>query len=694
VETAAVPERLGEFAIEGVLGQGGSGTVYAASWGPRKVALKVLSASLVSTERERAQWVTEAKRLQAIAHASVVKVFTVGTLADGRPYLAMERLVGDTLAGVLGKGPLPLADALALLGELCGAVDALHAQGLIHRDLKPENVFVVSGEEGAATARHAVLLDFGIAKDLDAPASTTTQEGNVRGTPAYMAPERFFGQPAGVATDIYELALVLYAMLAARLPWDNATDPEARLAPTPLTEYVAVPPALDVELRRALSTRAQNRPASAGALYAAIRATVASGGSNPLETARMRPAKQSGEQLALANTVGVEPQPTPLAWAPTQAAPATTSQSRRRSRVAIFAAGVVAIAALGAGALWRSSRGSAHVAAGASTRSNDGGATTPHAVGSANGLIATGTSGSSAAPDPWSTPSTPTVKAPPLVAPAASSAVLHAEARAAIHHLPADTQFILSAQIGELRSQRAIADVLTRLGADPRLQMLLAIAPPCIRAIASDADWIVFGSPSMNAAGNHGTMILRGRWARSDLEQCFASTGEVSEASPDHLVYHLSGAAWIDFVDDHTLYATLDDHATVATVHARASKPGTLPAHVEQLLASVPAASSFAVVASGEGNDHWADLMAIPDASDVLGHLIVDADGAGVDAAVDTHAELSAKGVEGRVRPQIDEVFHGASAGLGKLEVVRTRSTVRVRGHLSAMMLGLLLSGL
>ena len=205
--TTNPPASLGEFRIHAVLGQGGSGIVYDASWGPRRVALKVLHTALVGTGKDRAQFLGEAQRLQQIGHPSVVKVLAVGELPDGRPYLAMERLEGETLATLIARGRLALDRALHLFGELCSAVTALHEQGLVHRDLKPENVFVVA-------ERHAVLLDFGIAKDLAAPASTTTQEGNVRGTPAYMAPERFFGQSAGLATDVYELALVLYAMLA------------------------------------------------------------------------------------------------------------------------------------------------------------------------------------------------------------------------------------------------------------------------------------------------------------------------------------------------------------------------------------------------------------------------------------------------------------------------------------------------
>ncbi|HEY5945050.1 MAG TPA: serine/threonine-protein kinase, partial [Kofleriaceae bacterium] len=151
-----------------MLGEGGSGVVYDATWGPRRVALKVLHGSLVGTGKERAQFLTEAQRLQQIMHPSVVKVLAVGQLPDGRPYLAMERLEGETLASVIARGALTPARALEMFGDLCSAVHALHEQGLVHRDLKPENVFVVAD-------RHAVLLDFGIAKDLDAPASTTTQ---------------------------------------------------------------------------------------------------------------------------------------------------------------------------------------------------------------------------------------------------------------------------------------------------------------------------------------------------------------------------------------------------------------------------------------------------------------------------------------------------------------------------------------
>src|SRR5258708_9420723 len=111
MEAVRLPSTLGEFVIVGVLGRGGSGIVYDATWGPRRVALKVLDAS-AATDKECAQFLAEAVRLQRIAHAHVVKVLATGQLPDGRPYLAMERLDGETLASVLARGALPLARAL------------------------------------------------------------------------------------------------------------------------------------------------------------------------------------------------------------------------------------------------------------------------------------------------------------------------------------------------------------------------------------------------------------------------------------------------------------------------------------------------------------------------------------------------------------------------------------------------------
>jgi serine/threonine protein kinase len=659
----ALPATLGEFRIDAVLGQGGSGIVYDARWGPRRVALKVLHANLVGTGKERSQFLAEAQRLQQIGHPSVVKVLTTGQLPDERPYLAMEHLEGETLATLITKGALPLGRALALFSELCGAVTALHEQGLVHRDLKPENVFVVGGE-------HAVLLDFGIAKDLGAPASTTTQEGNVRGTPAYMAPERFFGQPAGIATDIYELALVLYAMLAGRLPWNEVADPEARLSPRPLVELAPVPETLDVEIRRALSTRAQNRPPSASALHAAVSAA-ATGASTAepeaAETARMR----SGEVDARAR---VPEQPTPLAWAPTLAAPSSTTK-RTVKRWPWVAGSVAVIAASGT---------FAYVRLGAKPAPAMAVAPQTHAI------VSDSNEGVSGA-DPWATRPEPPPKSLPLAEQKLAPAKYRAETVAAIQHLPDDTRVVFTAQIDELRAQSATDDMLDKLAKDPRVTALFGDLPPCVKAMISETEWIAFGAPTLDSS-EKGTLVMRGRWRRKDVEACLTDAVKPHVAADGAKLYRLGDTGWIDFLDDHTAYATIRPdleaeavHAMVARAGSGANAAGPVP-HVRELLAKLPVERSIAFVIDGKAKVDWQALLKIPNTSDVYGWVRLDATTAALDVAADTHDEAAAKAAQALIEPQIKGLFD-AGLDTGKVVVARDKTTVHVKGTLSAAML-------
>jgi serine/threonine-protein kinase len=264
----SLPAALGSFAIEGVLGEGGSAVVYAARLGELAVALKVPKDDGELSDREAERFLEEARMLARVRHGSVVEVLDSGRLPDGRPYLAMRRYEGETLAEHLAReGALPLDRALVLFAELTDATSSLHAAGLLHRDIKPENVFLID------RGRSVKLLDFGIAKDRDAPASTTTQAGIARGTPATMAPERFFGAAATELTDVYELAVVLYAMLVGRLPWPDATNVNARLNPlSPIESGARVPEALSSAIMRALSTRPERRPRSVAELWAQVSA--------------------------------------------------------------------------------------------------------------------------------------------------------------------------------------------------------------------------------------------------------------------------------------------------------------------------------------------------------------------------------------------------------------------------------------
>ncbi len=264
------PETLGSFAIEHELGRGGSGVVYAARMGVAEVALKVLRHDEAPTAKERERFLAEARNLARVTHPGVVRVVSVGELPDGRPFLAMERLRGATLAERLLMQRLSVERALLLFEQLAGAVSALHAVGLIHRDIKPENIMLASAV--SAGGERLVLLDFGIARGIDDAASTTTQAGLQRGTPAYMAPERFFGARATVASDVYETAVVLYAMLTGELPWKDPRNPRDRMNPRPPAALgVLLPAGLEAALMHALGPEPEHRPQDIDALVSGVR---------------------------------------------------------------------------------------------------------------------------------------------------------------------------------------------------------------------------------------------------------------------------------------------------------------------------------------------------------------------------------------------------------------------------------------
>jgi predicted Ser/Thr protein kinase len=661
LDPAPQPTVLGEFRVHSVLGEGGSGVVYDASWGPRRVALKVLHGSLVGTGKERAQFLTEAQRLQQIMHPSVVKVLAVGQLPDGRPYLAMERLEGETLASVIARGALPPARALEMFGDLCAAVQALHDQALVHRDLKPENVFVVAD-------RHAVLLDFGIAKDLDAPASTTTQEGNVRGTPAYMAPERFFGQAAGIATDVYELALVLYAMLAGRLPWDDVADPEARLQPRSLCELAPVSEALDVEIRRALSTRVQNRPPSAMSLLDGVRAAAGESGAEPepAETARLRSGAHAN--VAGAGEPGRAPtvQSTSLGTAPTLAAP--TKKTRVRWPLLAIGAAAIAIAAVAIMFALKSSPAPAPVRESVVTQVADAQQLDEH--------------------DPWGARPEEPQKAFALVEDKLAPAKYRAEAAAAVQKLAQDTRLVFSVQIGEMRAVSATRDLLDTITRHPKVASLSLILPPCVKGIVGDAEWMVFGAPGLEKS-DAGTLILRGRWRRSDVEACFADTVKTHVSADGGKLFRIGDFGWLDFIDDHTAYVTLNSKLDAEAVHKLVTKGAGPVTKVKKTFAALPAARTISIVVDGASQDDWS-MLSLPKGTDVFGWMRVEPSGLVLDLAADPHNDAAATAAQRRVKPQLDSLFENTNPEtVGRLEVVRQQTAVHLRGNMTALMLGI-----
>lgn len=207
------------------LGAGGIGEVWCAEHVGigKRVAIKFLQSSLARQPRVRRRFLREARLAASVRHPSVVDMFDVGELGDGRVYLAMELIEGRTIAEVVAReGPFAWPRAREVLAELAAALAHAHACGVIHRDIKPSNVMLVDArEDGSGRCK---LIDFGLARGEGAGASVeVTTSGAVMGSPAYMSPEQFRGARVDVRSDIYGFGCLAHFVLTGRPPFDGAT---------------------------------------------------------------------------------------------------------------------------------------------------------------------------------------------------------------------------------------------------------------------------------------------------------------------------------------------------------------------------------------------------------------------------------------------------------------------------------------
>ena len=212
-----------KYEIERRIGAGGMGVVYFArheSLGT-PAAIKTLNVQSLQDPVAQERFLREAQALARVQDEGLVHIQSIGTLPDGRPYILMEFLDGQTLATYLANaegGRLSVEQALRFTKQIATTLGTLHAHRIVHRDIKPANIMLV--EDPVVPGRlRTKLLDFGIAKLLEANSDLTRNANQIPGTPAYMAPECCEGKPADGKADVYSLGCVLYQMLCGRTPY-------------------------------------------------------------------------------------------------------------------------------------------------------------------------------------------------------------------------------------------------------------------------------------------------------------------------------------------------------------------------------------------------------------------------------------------------------------------------------------------
>jgi hypothetical protein len=270
---------FGKYNIISLLGKGGMGEVYEAydTDKKRSVALKILADGLSNDATFRARFQRESHAAAILQEPHVIPIHDWGEI-DGRLYIDMRLVHGQSLDELVAKGPLQPSRAVAIISQVGAALDAAHAAGLLHRDIKPHNIIVTQAD-------FAYLVDFGIAETGGDARLTNT--GAPIGTLNYMAPERFTAQKATPAVDVYALACVLYESLTGDSPFDRDSLENliaAHLAsppPRPSVTNPRVPATFDAVIARGMAKDPDDRYGTAGGLVRAAQ-RAADGGSHTL----------------------------------------------------------------------------------------------------------------------------------------------------------------------------------------------------------------------------------------------------------------------------------------------------------------------------------------------------------------------------------------------------------------------------
>ncbi|HEU0035724.1 MAG TPA: protein kinase [Kofleriaceae bacterium] len=273
----------GRYYINTKIGEGGMGVVYAARHAviERPLAIKVLRREALRDTATIKRFIQEAQAASRIGHPNIVDVTDFGTTPDGMTYSVMELVDGETLGATLRRdAPLPMQRAVRIAVQIARALRAAHDKGIVHRDLKPENVFLVAREGRPDFVK---IVDFGIAKVAPLAGAPNeprlTKLGAVFGTPEYMAPEQAAGRSdTDARVDIYALGVILYEMITGRVPHRGETtvrtlamqmldpiEPPSKVRPD-----LAISPAFEAVIMRALAKKREQRYQTMGELLAAL----------------------------------------------------------------------------------------------------------------------------------------------------------------------------------------------------------------------------------------------------------------------------------------------------------------------------------------------------------------------------------------------------------------------------------------
>ena len=286
----SVPRAVGPYRIVGKLGAGAMGRVFSAERDGRRVALKLLRKEHLRSRTLLDCFFREARSVSRIRHPHIVEVLEVGEErgAEGleSAYCVMELLEGKTLGALFREQALGLERTVEILAQVCEALEAAHAVGVVHRDVKPDNVFVCE-RKGKDWVK---LLDFGIAKLLPGGPDAPRLPGTVIGTPNYMAPEQAAGAPVDARTDLYALGVVLHELLAGRRPRVRG-EWEPFPSHTPGGE--PIPSALVDLVRQCLAADPALRPPSAQRLGLSLRSAARLSSSAARPGTALRPGRRA-----------------------------------------------------------------------------------------------------------------------------------------------------------------------------------------------------------------------------------------------------------------------------------------------------------------------------------------------------------------------------------------------------------------